>query len=334
VACGCVFNAFRLAWTHRVQRFGARASVLAALLIAAFAVADAAAAVVPLPRIDATTKEIRSGDRAAIVVRTLLVRRIHGKLTVRCNRCRRVVGQIRIRRPSSTSKRFTGVNWILRGGRAVKVTVVRRGRIGRYLLLTAQRRNGRLDLAYKESGCLNRFRNRVLCPRGTPPPQPEQVVQSTPVTPTAPGPPPPAPPTAPSGPSAPPPPAASTSDAFPCQPQVSMSWSREKVQRCPLVEPLPPNGWVPVYTRPVARGAGAANPPPAGWLHAIANQYFVCQREFPGVEYYHPRGYRNRWWSYTLSDENVWGWTPQVFFQGGKDDEPDKGLAMCGPNHT
>ena len=113
-----------------------------------------------------------------------------------------------------------------------------------------------------------------------------------------------------------------------------MSWSSEPVQRCPLVAPLPPNNWVPVYSRPVARAAGAANPPPAGWLHGTVDQHFVCQREFPGVEYYHPQGYRNRWWAYTLSDERAWGWTPQVFFQGGKDDERDNGLVLCGSNHT
>ncbi|HEX8157814.1 MAG TPA: hypothetical protein VF526_10560 [Solirubrobacteraceae bacterium] len=331
---GCAFTRV-LSGAHRVRRLGPCAAVLTIALIAAWAVADAQAAVVPLPRIKATTKEIRSGGGPAIVVRTLLVRRIHGKLTVRCNRCRRMVGRIGISRPSATSRRFTGVNWILRGGRAVKVTVVRRGRIGRYLLLTAQRRDGRLGLAYKESGCLNAYRNRVVCPRGTPPVQPDQVVQSNPA-PSGPAPAtPPVAPVPPGAPSAPaPPPAASTSDTYPCESPVSMSWSQEKVQRCPLVGPLPPNNWVPVYSRPVARAAGAGNPAPAGWLHGTANQYFVCQREFPGVEYYHPNGYRNRWWSYTLSDENVWGWTPQVFFQGGTDDEPDKGLAMCGPNHT
>lgn len=320
----------------RARSLGAHASLLALALIAAFAVADARAAALPLPRVDGETDEIRSLGRPALVVRSFLVRRVHGKLTVRCNRCPRRVGpRTRLTRPSPTSRRFAGVNWILRGGRAVKVIVRRRGSIGRYLLVTAQRRKGQLVLGYKESGCLNRYGNRVICPRGTPAPQPQQLVQSTPATP-----PPPAPGTAPPAPPSggstqpPPPPAASNSDAYPCEGQVPVTWSSEKVQRCPLVGPLPPNNWVPVYSRPVARGAGAANPPPAGWLHGTANQYFVCQREFAGVEYYHPKGYRNRWWAYTLSDENVWGWTPEVFFQGGKDDEPDKGLVLCGPNHT
>jgi hypothetical protein len=314
----------------RFGLIGLRAGLLALALIAACAVADARAAVLPLPRVKAETEEMSSGT---IVVRTVLVRRIHGRLSVTCNRCRRLVGPIRKSRPSRTSKRFTGVNWILRGGRAVKVTVVRRGRIGRYLLLTAKRQNGRLGLGYKESGCLNQYRSRVLCPRGTPLPPPAQVVQSTPVT-TPPPPPPPGSSTQPPPAPPPPPPAAGTSDANPCEAPVSQPWSQEPVQRCPLVGPLPPNNWVPVYTRPVARAAGAPNPAPAGWLHSTVNQYFVCQREFSGVEYYHPQGYRNRWWAYTKSDDNGWGWTPQVFFKGGADDEPDKGLVLCGSNHT
>jgi hypothetical protein len=317
---------------HRVRRSGAPAGVVATALIVAFAAADARASVVPLPRVSAKADQMRSQGRPALVVRSLLVRRIHGRLSVRCNRCRRLVGRIRISRPSATSKRFSGVNWILRSGRAVKVTVMRRGVIGRYLLLTAGRRHApsrRLDLVYKESGCLNGHGNRVLCPRGTPQPQPGQVVAPAPAPPAAP---PVTPPPAPTQP--PPPPAASTSDAYPCQSPVSKPWSSEPVQRCPLVGPLPPNNWVPVYSRPVARASGAANPAPAGWLHGTADQFFVCQREFPGVEYTHPQGWRNRWWAYTLSDENVWGWTPQAFFQGGKDEERDKGLVGCGSNHT
>jgi hypothetical protein len=168
-----------------------RSGMLTIALIAAFAVADAQAAVVALPRVSAETEEIRSAGRPAMVLHSLLVRRVHGKLTVRCNRCRRLVGLIRVRRTSPTTKRYSGVNWILRGGRAVKLTVVRRGRIGRYLLLTAKRQDGLMILGYKASGCLDRHRNRVLCPRDVPPVQPGQVVppQETLQQPTPPPPP-------------------------------------------------------------------------------------------------------------------------------------------------
>jgi hypothetical protein len=159
-----------------IARLCVRTAALAIALIAAFAVANAQAAVVALPRVSAETEEIRSASRPAIVLHSLLVRRIDGKLTVRCNRCRRLVGRIRVRRTSPTTTRFSGVNWILRGGRAVKLTVVRRGRIGRYLLLTAKRQGGLMVLGYKASGCLDRHRNRVLCPRAVRPVQPDQVV--------------------------------------------------------------------------------------------------------------------------------------------------------------
>jgi len=192
--------------SSRAVRFGFRAAALTFALIAAFAVVEAQAAVVPLPRLSAETHESRFGGRSVLVVRSMLVRRVHGSLSVRCNRCRRLVGRIRVSRPSATSKRFSGVNWILRGSRAVKVTVVRRDQIGRYLLLTAQRRKGRLGLAYKESGCLDGRRDRLLCPRGTPQPRMNEAVvpltpQPQPQTgqpvPSTPPPPPPTTPVAP-----------------------------------------------------------------------------------------------------------------------------------------
>ena len=162
-------------------------------------------------------------------------------------------------------------------------------------------------------------------PAPAPPAAPPPVPQPPPPKP----PPPPRPPAAPSA-----PPTIATSDGSPCEAPTRVPWSSEPVQRCPLVAGLPPNGWIPVHQRPVARAAGAAAPPAAGWLHGTANQYFICQREFPGAEYVHPQGPRNRWWAFTLSDDNTRGWVPQVFFKGGKNDEPDKGLVACGPQHT
>ncbi len=141
-----------------------------------------------------------------------------------------------------------------------------------------------------------------------------------------PPPPPPPPPVAP-----PPPPG--TSDSAPCEGPISVSWTSERVQRCPLTAGLPPNGWVPVHGRPVARAAGAGAPSAAGWLKGTANQHFVCQRQFPAATYVHPKGWRNTWWAYTLSDDNKWGWTPEAFFTGGADNERDRGLALCGSNH-
>jgi hypothetical protein len=322
----------------RAPRRTLRPGILAIALVASLAVAGTAtAAVVPLPRVSAKTKETHYRGHAAIVVRSMLVQHIHGTLTVRCNHCRRLVGRIRVTRPSGTSKRCSGVNWILSTGRAVKVTVVRKSRYGRYLLLIAKRRHGRLTLIYKQSGCLKAHGKQVHCPPGTPPLN-TVVVPTAPVVAPAPEPTPVTPPVAPKPkpkPAPPPPPPPATTDTSPCGAQVTVSWSSEHVQHCLLVSALPPNGWIPVFTRPVARASGAANPSAtAGWLHGVANQYFVCQRDFSGVEYYYPAGVRNRWWAYTLSDDGKWGWTPEVFFQGGNNDERDKGLVLCGSNHT
>jgi len=149
------------------RRFMAAALVIA--LIAAVFVADAQAArVLPLPRVTAETYETVFHGRPAVVLQTLLLRRIHGTPEVTCNGCRRFARYKSTKsRPSRTSRRYRHADWILRGGRAVKVKVTRKGWIGRYLLLTARRRNGRLGLGYKSSGCLRGRGAKIRCPHGT-----------------------------------------------------------------------------------------------------------------------------------------------------------------------
>jgi hypothetical protein len=84
----------------------------------------------------------------------------------------------------------------LRGGRAVKIKVTRDGWIGRYLLLTARRRNGRLGLGYKTSGCLSPTGAKIRCPHdATPRPLPPIII-------VVPVPVPPPPPPTPNGPTA------------------------------------------------------------------------------------------------------------------------------------
>jgi hypothetical protein len=126
-------------------------------------------------------------------------------------------------------------------------------------------------------------------------------------------------------------PGAQAADSSPCGPQVVKSWSSEKVQQCPLIDPLPPDGWVPVYAQPVAVPAGQSPPAPAGWLHGVDNQFFVCDRRVPDADYHHPSaGTHHTWWAYTQTDGSpTWGWVPEVYFKGGADDEPDAGLRRC-----
>ncbi|HEX8157813.1 MAG TPA: hypothetical protein VF526_10555 [Solirubrobacteraceae bacterium] len=161
------------------------ASVLALAVIGTLFVSEAQAArVLPLPRVTAETYEVDFQGRPAVVLQTLLVRRLHGKLTVTCNRCQRYTDhKLVASRPSRTSKRYRHADWILHSRRAVKIKVTRRGWIGRYLLLTAQRRKSRLRLGYKASGCLSRASRQIRCPRGVPKPRPPIIVVPIPVSP-------------------------------------------------------------------------------------------------------------------------------------------------------
>lgn len=122
---------------------------------------------------------------------------------------------------------------------------------------------------------------------------------------------------------------ASARDALPCGRPGPASWSPKPVQPCQLSGPLA-RGRIPVYAAPVAHARGAALPRPAGYLRSVSGESFICQRSVPSAEYYHPKGYRNHWWAYTKSDDHHWGWTPEVFFAGGSNDEADAGLRHCG----
>jgi hypothetical protein len=159
-----------------------------ALLVVVAAQAPAHAAVVPLPRVSAETSAMSYRGKPVLRVRSVLVRKIHGKLRVSCNRCRRLKSTIRITRPTSTSKRFTKVNWLLGSGRVIRVAVTRRGWTGRFLLLSARTRGGRRGLVFSTSGCLDRRGNRVRCPRGVPQPVTGSPVPPTPTPPPTPSP--------------------------------------------------------------------------------------------------------------------------------------------------
>ena len=69
------------------------ATALAIGLIAALSVSDAQAArVLPLPRVTAETYATDFHGRPAVVLQTLVVRRIHGKPKVTCNKCIAALG--------------------------------------------------------------------------------------------------------------------------------------------------------------------------------------------------------------------------------------------------
>jgi 5-hydroxyisourate hydrolase-like protein (transthyretin family) len=125
-------------------------------------------------------------------------------------------------------------------------------------------------------------------------------------------------------------PAAAVDDS-PCGAQVSVSGYPEPVQVCPLTPPLVTGEGVPLYRTPVPNPAGATPPGPAGALYGTTPKYFVCQQQFPSATFHHPGGWFNNWWGYTRTASGLWGWVPEVFFQGGDNGEPDFGLRSCPP---
>lgn len=125
---------------------------------------------------------------------------------------------------------------------------------------------------------------------------------------------------------------AAEADLYPCGSQVSVPWSAEPVQPCPLTSPTGANEGFPLYQEPVANPAGATPPNPADWIYGTTNKYFVCHQQFPNATFYHPAtGWFNSWWAYTRSAAGVWGWVSEVFFKGGSNDESDYGLRACPP---
>src|SRR4051794_23054882 len=128
-------------------------------------------------------------------------------------------------------------------------------------------------------------------------------------------------------------PSARATDSWPCGGQTTKPWSSQPVQPCPLTPAgaLAPNGWVPVYTSPIAVADNQQPPAPAGWLHGIDGQYFVCDRYIADADYNHPtQTWHHHWWAYTLADSPaVWGWVNETYFKGGDDDEADAGLRRC-----
>jgi hypothetical protein len=92
-----------------------------------------------------------------------------------------------------------------------------------------------------------------------------------------------------------------------------------RAQVCPL--------WrdnVPVYDSP-DRG-GAARQIGTLYKGGRAN-WFVGQSQRSSYSF---GPYQNRWWAFTMADNDTWGWVPEVFFKGGENDERDAGLHECG----
>jgi hypothetical protein len=109
-------------------------------------------------------------------------------------------------------------------------------------------------------------------------------------------------------------PSAAAEDESPCgYTYQHQGWT---VQDCPLWR-----GNVPVYDW------YGSDPRVVGYLDygGWAN-WFVCHRV--GSTYVFA-GHMNNWWALTMADNGRWGWVPEVFFAGGEDFDPDRGLVRC-----
>lgn len=110
-------------------------------------------------------------------------------------------------------------------------------------------------------------------------------------------------------------PTAAAYDRVPCGPAFEIGGF--DVQRCPLWR-----GNVPVIDLETGKEVGK--------LHeGGSSNWFVCQKADKTYEF---QGYANDWWARTMADNGKMGWVSLVFFAGGDNFEPDRGLRRCGPS--
>lgn len=114
---------------------------------------------------------------------------------------------------------------------------------------------------------------------------------------------------------------ASAADSYPCGAQTSRSYGGTiTTQTCPIYIP-DRLGYVPVH-------AFAPNATAVGKLvQGGSANWFLCHARGPS---YREGSYSNVYWALTQSDTGRRGWTSEVYFSGGSNDEADGGLRGCG----
>lgn len=142
----------------------ALAGATAGLIVPPAATAATRPTVVPQFRVTSKLNARTLRHKRVYVMTRLRISGIHGNLKVGCERCRRYEGKVTKRRGHSSVT--YGPNWIVNDQHSVLVSVVRRGRVGRFVLLgvAASRRS---RLIYKDTGCMNSRRRLMHCPAGT-----------------------------------------------------------------------------------------------------------------------------------------------------------------------
>jgi hypothetical protein len=160
-----------------------RDTLVLGLLLTACADAEASTSrVLPLPTVMPTQGEAQQGRHRVLFIRSLLVREVHGKLTVDCYGCQRFKNfpNVVVWRQVGTSKSFYDLRWLLRPGRGMIIKVVgrREDTVGRYRRLRVERRDGALQLVTSKTGCLDGRGRRRGCPSGVKSPPPGTPVSS------------------------------------------------------------------------------------------------------------------------------------------------------------
>jgi hypothetical protein len=120
---------------------------------------------------------------------------------------------------------------------------------------------------------------------------------------------------------------AEAKDDFPCGKPRTSPGGVAHVQYCPLTATLPAGG-VPVYKAPYL------NSGKVGALYSGGSANWFEGQECEQYSFGTYMGYKNDWWAYTEADNGHWGFVPEVYFKGGKNNERDAGLAIEGGTPT
>jgi hypothetical protein len=118
---------------------------------------------------------------------------------------------------------------------------------------------------------------------------------------------------------------ASASDGYPCHsPRLrTFTWAgytyrNVEVRTCPLWR-----GHVPVY-----QWSSTAAPVVGELVYGGDANWFVNEKwsNYASID-----GSFNHYWASTLADNGRWGWVPEIYFRGGRNDEDDAGLLFIPP---
>ncbi|SDH51217.1 hypothetical protein [Nonomuraea jiangxiensis] len=110
-------------------------------------------------------------------------------------------------------------------------------------------------------------------------------------------------------------------DDFPCGVPFErvIDGEAHTVQICP---DWAPDGRIPVH-------ATVRDIRVVGHIEAAGDDWYACGLK--GRRHALGNGRVNDWWAKTMADNGAWGYVSQLYFRGGGNLEPDRGLLRCAP---